>query len=59
MSEIRYVCKGSCSGEVTEDEFLSGITTCQDETCECYGEELEKAMYCPACDEYFNGTHEH
>jgi hypothetical protein len=59
MSEICYVCSGSCGTEITEEEYLSGNTTCSDETCDQYGEPLEKMMYCPACDEYYTREEEH
>jgi hypothetical protein len=59
MAQTQYVCTGSCGAEVTEEEFLNGKTTCTDETCDQYGEPLEKMMYCAACDEYFTQESEH
>jgi hypothetical protein len=59
MSEIRYVCTGSCANEVSEEQFISGQNVCIDETCDQYGEPLERMMYCPACDEYFIREEEH
>ncbi|OHB56868.1 MAG: hypothetical protein A2Y07_10870 [Planctomycetes bacterium GWF2_50_10] len=59
MSEIRYICTGPCGTEVTEDQFLAGQSTCEDETCDQYGEPLEKVMYCGACDVYYKREAEH
>ena len=52
-SESHYGCP-ECGGEVTEDQFLSGQTTCNDTTCDRYGQPLEKMSYCAACDEYYS-----
>jgi hypothetical protein len=60
-TKIHYGCKGSCGGEVTEEEFLAGQTTCADESCDEYGQPLEKMKYCSSCDEYYtsDSTEEH
>ena len=40
MSEVTYVCEGSCGGSVTEEEFDQGKTTCAAEDCEKHGQPL-------------------
>ena len=59
MQEVRYVCKGSCGGIVTEEEYFSGKDSCGMETCELFGEPLEKRQYCSECGVIFNEGEEH
>jgi|GEM_PF-1973453 len=35
-----YVCLGSCQAVVTEDEYESGMTACNNESCSMKGEPL-------------------
>lgn len=51
-NENLYGCPG-CGMEVTEEQFEQGQTTCDHETCERFGEPLEKMQYCVSCEEYF------
>ena len=52
-TKIHYGCKGSCGGEVTEEQFLAGQKTCADENCDEYRKPLEKMKYCRSCDEFY------
>lgn len=33
MSEVRYVCEGTCGGSVSQEEFDSGKNACATEGC--------------------------
>ena len=37
---VRYVCKGSCKGSVSEEEFNTGKKTCATNGCENFGNPL-------------------
>jgi len=47
---IVYVCTGSCGGVVTEEMHNSGKTTCATETCEKFGQPLERRKQCESCE---------
>jgi hypothetical protein len=51
--KTHYGCTGSCGGEVTEEQFKAGQTTCADEECDRYGKPLEKMLHCAGCDTYY------
>jgi hypothetical protein len=53
MVKTHYGCKGSCGGEVTEEQFNAGKKTCGDKSCDQYGKPLEKMSYCSGCSEYY------
>ncbi|MBI2664845.1 hypothetical protein HYX10_05915 [Candidatus Woesearchaeota archaeon] len=40
MSEVRYVCEGTCGGSVSEEEFGSGKNVCATDGCPKKGEPL-------------------
>lgn len=53
MAEVKYVCTGSCGGQVSEEEYNQGKTTCGDPNCEKHGQPLEKKLVCSQCGKHF------
>ena len=47
--EIKYICTGGCGGEVTEEAYKAGKTTCGDPNCLKFGQPFEKRVHCKEC----------
>lgn len=59
MSEIRYVCEGSCNSQVTIKEFKQGKNKCPIKNCENYNQRLERGEYCSNCNTSFEEGEAH
>jgi hypothetical protein len=50
-TQVHYGCAGSCGGQVTEEQYKAGKTTCGDKSCDMYGKSLQKMEHCAGCGE--------
>ncbi|OGC70595.1 hypothetical protein A2415_02490 [candidate division WWE3 bacterium RIFOXYC1_FULL_39_7] len=49
MDKNVYVCTGTCSAEVSQEEFENGVTQCGTDGCNMKGHAFEKRVKCVAC----------
>ena len=59
MSEIRYICAGSCGSMVMVEKYKLGQKTCTDENCDHYRGLLERGEYCAGCNTTFEEGEDH
>lgn len=58
-TEVRYICLGTCQGNVSEEQFKKGMNKCEDKTCEGYQKPLARKLHCLKCEEYFDEGQNH
>jgi len=56
---VKWICTGGCGGEVTDEEYKAGKTTCGSDTCARHGQPFEKRMVCDDCGAVFKEGEEH
>jgi len=54
LSEIRYLCTGSCGKMVTVAAYRQGQKRCVDKSCDNAGSSLERGEYCSQCNTSFD-----
>ncbi|MDO8511299.1 MAG: hypothetical protein Q7S55_03975 [Nanoarchaeota archaeon] len=59
MSEIRYLCTGSCGQMVTRETYLQGRKKCNDKSCDSFSSALERGEYCSQCNTSFDEGEDH
>ena len=59
MSEIRYLCMGSCGQMVTREAYQQGQKKCNDQSCDSVGSTLERGEYCSQCNTSFDEGEDH
>jgi len=59
LSEIRYICSGSCGAKVTVENYKQGCKKCSDDECDNFGKRLERGEYCPNCNTCFEEGDDH
>lgn len=59
MDKKVYVCIGTCKAEISEEEYLGGLTQCGTEGCTMYGHTFEERMKCATCGQVYKVGEEH
>jgi len=59
LSEIRYLCGGSCGSMVTVQQYKNGQKHCPEKKCDSFGQRLERGEYCPSCNTSFEEGDDH
>ncbi|MEK6809910.1 MAG: hypothetical protein AABY40_04500 [Nanoarchaeota archaeon] len=59
MSEIRYLCIGSCGQMVTVDAYKRGQKKCNDRSCDNFNSVLARGEYCSQCNTSFDEGEDH
>lgn len=59
MTEVRYVCEGTCGGMVSKEEFKAGKNKCSKVGCTHHGKKLVRMEYCPSCNNTFEEGEDH
>ena len=49
MDKTVYICTGSCSAEVSQEEFEGGLTVCGTDRCTLKGQPFEMRLKCEHC----------
>lgn len=45
MDQVKYICTGGCNGEVTDEEYKEGKTSCGTTSCSKFGQPFEKRVW--------------
>ena len=59
MSEIRYLCTGSCGQMSTVEAYKKGQKKCNDKSCDNFGSALGRGEYCSQCNTSFDEGEDH
>ena len=59
MSEIRYICTGSCGQMITVEIYKKGQNRCNDKSCDNLGSTFQRGEYCSQCNTSFEEGEDH
>jgi len=59
MSEVKYVCEGTCGAELTEEEYNNGNHVCKSDGCTHLGQPFKRKVKCIKCGAFYNEGEQH